>query len=200
MIAKLLTPRSSKDAWARTLALIAVIAATLFLMWQSEERDLSNPQAEQLRGPSEPDSFVVGSRYRAWDEEGHLEIQLTSPRIEQFENDNRATLEKPVARVFPQQRPQPWIIEADEGSLLQTEGLLHLTRNVVITRRSDDSEATLTTSALTLDNNEGTVYTDQPVTITEPFGVTRATGMKAWIDQRILELNSQVDGQYETFR
>ena len=200
MIAKLLTPRSSKDAWARTLALIAVIAATLFLMWQSEERDLSNPQAEQLRGPSEPDSFVVGSRYRAWDEEGHLEIQLTSPRIEQFENDNRATLEKPVARVFPQQRPQPWIIKADEGSLLQTEGLLHLTRNVVITRRSDDSEATLTTSALTLDNNEGTVYTDQPVTITEPFGVTRATGMKAWIDQRILELNSQVDGQYETFR
>ena len=200
MIIKLLTPRSSKDAWARTLALIAVIGATLLLMWQSEDRDLSNPQAEQLRGPSEPDSFVVGSYYRSWDEQGHLEIQLTSPRIEQFEDTNHALLEKPVARVFPQGRPQPWIIEADEGSLLQSEGLLNLTHNVVVTRRSEDAEATLTTNALTLDDNEGTVYTDQPVTITEPFGVTRATGMKAWIDQRILELNSQVEGQYETFR
>lgn len=200
MIIKLLTPRSSIDAWARTLGLAAVIAATVFLMWQSDERSLGTPDAEQLRGPSEPDSFVVGSHYRAWSEQGNLEVELTSPRIEQFQDANLALLEEPVARVFPSERPQPWIIEADKGSLRQTEGLLHLAGNVVVTRRAEDTETTLTTEALTFNDKEGTVYTDRPVTITEPFGVTQATGMKAWIDQRILELNSQVEGQYETLR
>jgi lipopolysaccharide export system protein LptC len=200
MIRKVFIPRSSADAWARTLALVAVVGATLFLMWQSEERDTSNPDAEQLRGPSEPDSFVVGSDYRAFDENGKLEIQLTSPRIEQFEDSNRAELQAPVARVFSDQSPEPWIIKSDEGSLRQTQGLLHLRGNVVVTRATTDGETTLETGQLTLNDNDSTVYTDQPVTITEPYGTTRATGMKAWIDQRILELNSQVEGRYETFR
>ncbi|GHD54036.1 lipopolysaccharide export system protein LptC [Marinobacter persicus] len=200
MIRKVFIPRSSADAWARTLALIAVIAATLFLMWQSEERDTGNPEAEQLRGPSEPDSFVVDSHYRAFDEQGRLEIRLTSPRIEQFENDNRAELQAPIARVFSEQSPEPWIIEADEGSLLQARGLLHLNGNVLVTRTAPAGETTLATEALTLNDNDSTVYTDQPVTINEPYGTTRATGMKAWIDERILELNSQVEGRYETLR
>jgi len=200
MIRELLTPRSGKDAWARTLALVAVIGATLYLMWRSDERDMTNPEASQLRGPSEPDSFVVDSFYRTWDKQGNLELKLTSPRIEQFEENNRAILEQPKARVYGEPDSPPWIIEADQGSLRQTKGLLYLTGDVVVTQRSEDSEVTLTTEALTLNNRENTVYTDQPVTITEPFGVTQATGMKAWVDQRILELNSRVEGQYETFR
>jgi lipopolysaccharide export system protein LptC len=200
MIRELLTPRSGTDAWLRTLALIAVIAATLHLMWRSDERDMTNPEAEQLRGPSEPDSFVVDSVYRTWDEQGNLDLRLVSPRIEQFEDNNQAMLEQPKARVYGEADSPPWIIEADHGSLRQTKGLLHLSGSVVVTQRSEDSEVTLTTEVLTLNNRENTVYTDQPVTITEPFGITRATGMKAWIDQRILELNSRVEGQYETFR
>lgn len=200
MIRQLLTPRSGKDAWARTLALVAVIGATLFLMWQSDERSTTNPEAEQLRGPSEPDSFVVDSVYRTWDKQGNLELRLTSPRIEQFEASDQAILEQPNARVYGKPDSPPWIIEADQGSLRQTRGLLDLTGNVVVTQRSEESEVTLVTEVLTLDNREQTAYTDQPVTITEPFGVTQATGMKAWIDQRILELNSRVEGQYETFR
>lgn len=200
MIRKVFIPRSSADAWARTLALVAVVGATLFLMWQSEERDTSNPEAEQLRGPSEPDSFLVGSDYRAFDEQGKLEIQLTSPRIEQFEIGNRADLQAPVARVFSDQSPEPWIIEADDGSLLQAQGVLHLHGNVEVTRTTADGETTLTTQKLTVNDRDSTVYTDQPVTITEPYGTTRATGMKAWIDQRTLELNSQVEGRYETLR
>ncbi len=200
MIRELLTPRSGTDAWLRTLALIAVIGATLHLMWRSDERDATNTEAEQLRGPSEPDSFVVDSVYRTWDSEGNLELRLISPRIEQFEDNNQATLEQPRARVYGEPDSPPWLIEADQGSLRQTQGLLDLAGNVVVTQRSEDSEMTLITEALTLNNRENTVYTDQPVTITEPFGVTQAVGMKAWVDERILELNSRVEGQYETFR
>lgn len=186
----------------RTLALAATIAATVYLMWQSSEPPAPDPEAAQLRGAAEPDGFVVGADYRAWNEQGQLEIHMTSPRIEQFDHDSSARMTDPRARLYGegQAETEPWIIEADAGSLLQSQGLMHLEGNVIVLRTSGDSQATLATEALTLNNTEGTVSTDLPVTITEPFGTTQATGMKAWIDQRILELNSRVEGQYETVR
>jgi lipopolysaccharide export system protein LptC len=56
----------------------------------------------------------------------------------------------------------------------------------------------LSTQALTLDNENRTIYTNEPVEIIDALGITRATGMKAWLDERILELNAQVEGRYET--
>ncbi|KPQ28092.1 MAG: lipopolysaccharide export system protein LptC [Marinobacter excellens HL-55] len=184
----------------RTMALVATVMATVFLMWQREEVDELGGDATELRGPSEPDSFVVEGRYTTWDEQGNLKMTLASPRIEQFDDSDHATMNTPRARIYSAQGVDPWIIEADEGSLQQNEDWVTLTGNVVVLRQTADSEATLTTQSLTLDNQQGIVHTDQPVTITEPFGVTRATGMKAWVDQRILELNSRVEGQYETIR
>ncbi|WP_291830862.1 LPS export ABC transporter periplasmic protein LptC [Marinobacter sp.] len=184
----------------RTLALAATIAATVFLMWQREEANDLLGDATELRGPSEPDSFVIEGRYTTWNEQGNLKMTLSSPRIDQFETSDHAIMNAPRARIYNEQGTDPWIIEADEGSLQQNDDRVVLTGNVIVLRQTADSEATLTTNSLTLDNKQGTVHTDQPVTITEPFGVTRATGMKAWVDQRVLELNSRVEGHYETIR
>ena len=185
---------------ARTLALAVTALATVFLMWQDEEGENVRGDAAELRGPSEPDSFIIEGRYTTWDEQGNLKMSISSPRIEQFDDTNYATMNAPRARIFSEQATPPWIIEADEGSLRQDDDQVTLTGNVVVFRQTGDSEATLKTESLTLDNRQGTVYTDQPVTITEPFGVTQANGMKAWVNERILELNSRVEGQYETIR
>lgn len=182
------------------LALAATVTATVFLLWQSDEPVSTRDTASELRGPAEPDGFVIGGQYRAWDEQGNLQIDLKSPRIEQFEATDTAHLDTPRARLFSEGSPEPWLIESNEGSLQQNNEMLELMGNVRLTRQSKGREAILETGALTLDNSNGTVYTDQPVTITEPFGVTRSTGMKAWINERILELNSRVEGQYETVR
>lgn len=199
MIRRFFSPQAGKP-WLRTLALGATVAATMYLMWHSDEPPTTSTDAEQLRGEAEPDGFVVEADYRAWDEQGNLEIHMASPRIEQFEADDSAIMTTPRAWLYGEGAAEPWIIEADAGSLLQTQGLVHLVGNVTVLRTSGDSQATLATEALTMDNNEGIVFTDQPVTITEPFGTTQAIGMKAWIDQRILELDSRVEGHYETIR
>jgi lipopolysaccharide export system protein LptC len=67
-----------------------------------------------------------------------------------------------------------------------------------VRRAEERGPMTLSTTALTLNNNDQTVYTDEPVEINDALGITTATGMKAWIDERILELNAQVKGRYET--
>jgi lipopolysaccharide export system protein LptC len=187
--------------WIRTLALAGSLAAAMFLLWRSDEPPVSDEEAAELRGDAEPDGFVVNGEYRSFDETGNLKISFTSPRIERFEEGNLATMESPSAELYSDDSgtdPQPWIVNAENGSLLQNEDLLYLTGNVRILRSVGGRETTLTTSTLTLDNDRGMLYTDAPVVIRDVTGITRATGMKAWIDERILELNSQVEGRYET--
>ncbi len=153
------------------LALAATVTATVFLLWQSDEPVSSRNVASELRGgPAEPDGFVIGGQYRAWDEQGNLQIDLKSPpRIEQFEATGTAHLDTPRARLFSEGSPEPWLIESNEGSLQQNNEMLELMGgNVRLTRQSKGREAILETGgALTLDNSNGTVYTDQPVTITD---------------------------------
>jgi len=199
VIARLFSPGKGK-AWVRMLALGGTIAATLFLMWQSDEPPGSQEKAKELRGPAEPDGFIIQADYRTWDAQGNPKIRMTSPRIEQFESNNLAAMEQPRATLHGEGDPVPWNIEADRGSLLQNDELVNLNGNVVIHRQFQGTDTTFETDELTMNNAEGTVYTDQPVTIIEPHGTTKATGMKAWLDNRILELNSQVEGHYDPIR
>ncbi|WP_298448244.1 LPS export ABC transporter periplasmic protein LptC [uncultured Marinobacter sp.] len=185
----------------RMLGLAITIAATAFLLWQGDEPPLSSySDARQLRGESEPDGFVINGSYTSYDENGQRKIVFTSPRIEQFEEGNLAAMESPSAELFGATGEGPWLLNAENGTLRQNDDLLYISGNVRVVRTIGEREATLNTESLTLDNKQGMVYTDDPVKITDTLGTTQAKGMKAWIDERILELNSQVEGRYETVK
>ncbi|MGO2134635.1 MAG: LPS export ABC transporter periplasmic protein LptC [Marinobacter sp.] len=185
----------------RMFALAITLAVAVFLLWQSDEPPATSySEARQLRGVAEPDGFVINGSYTSFDETGHRKIVFTSPRIEQFEEDDLATMESPSAKLFSETGDGPWILNAEKGRLQQSEDRLHLSGDVRVVRTIGDREATLETQSLTLDNRQGIAFTDDPVKITDLTGITRAKGMKAWIDERILELNSQVKGHYETVR
>lgn len=183
--------------WFRTLALAGTIVALFFMLWQSDER--SEPvDAAALRGESEPDGFVVNGRYLSFDETGRLKTRFQSPRIEQFDARSVTIMESPMATLYGEPGTAPWHVQANEGRFLEEENLVRLTGDVLVTREAEDGRPLkLTTTALTLDNSERTVYTEAPVELTDAFSLTRATGMKAWIDDRILQLDSQVEGRYE---
>ncbi|MDY6840080.1 MAG: LPS export ABC transporter periplasmic protein LptC [Pseudomonadota bacterium] len=184
--------------WLRTLALAGTLIAAVFLLWRSGEPLVINDKAAALRGDAEPDGFVVNGQYTSFDASGNLKIRFSSPRIEQFEASNLATMESPRAELYGGENALPWIVEAENGNLLQNQNLVHLNNNVRVQRNIGERDTTLTTSTLTLDNDRGMAYTDAPVEIRDVTGITRATGMKAWLDERIVELNSQVEGRYET--
>ncbi|SDW42594.1 LPS export ABC transporter periplasmic protein LptC [Marinobacter mobilis] len=183
--------------WVRTLALLVSIAVLVSLLWQSDER-VPPLEAESLRGPSEPDGFVINGLYRSFDASGQLNTMISSPRIEQFESTQLATMVNPNATLVDKNTGSPWTLTAETGTFHEQKNLVELQGNVIVTRQlGEDRQGTLETEQLTLDNANRTVYTDAPVTMTDGRSTTRATGMTAWIDDRILELKSQVIGLYE---
>ena len=182
----------------RALALAVTIIATVYLLWHSDEPSIVGDDAEELRGKAEPDGFIVNGHYVSYDDKGRPEVRFSSPRIEQFDNSGLATMVAPEAELYDESGVHPWTVSADNGSLLQNENLLYLTGNVQMLQSSGDRNITLKTQTLTLDNDTGTAYTEAPVEITDAAGTTHATGMTAWLNKRVLELNSQVEGRYET--
>lgn len=183
--------------WVRSLALLISVAVLISLLWQSDER-IPAVDAESLRGPSEPDGFVINGHYRAFDEQGNLATMISSPRIEQFDADSSAIMTEPNATLIDKKTGAPWQLTANRGTFLENSELVQLDGDVVVTRPiSGNREGTLETDRLTLDNAKRTVYTDALVVMTDGRSVTRATGMTAWIDDRIVEFKSQVEGQYE---
>ena len=182
----------------RTIALLATVIATVALLWHSDNELPMPAQDSELRGNSEPDSFVVNALYTSYNEQGAVKIQFVSPRIEQFETNNYATMVNPEATVQGQPGSEPWQLTAKQGRLGDGNSLLELEGDVRIIRQIDERRSTLSTSTLTLDNRTNMAYTDAPVEIVDATGITRATGMKAWLNERILELDSQVEGRYET--
>lgn len=178
-------------------ALAILSVALIVLLWQSQEQTTNN-DAERLRGPQEPDSFVVNGEYRSFDESGKVALVFKSPRVEQFDAENRAHMQSPRATLIDSSSGQPWKLQSDEGNYRLKRDIIDLTGNVLISRTlPSGQEGNLQTTHLTLDNEKRIVHTDAPVVLRDPHGVTRATGMKAWIDKRIVELQSQVEGQYE---
>lgn len=182
----------------RTLALMATIVALVAILWQSDE-PTTPTDAAALRGDAEPDSFVVNGQYLSFRDTGDLASRIRSQRIEQFESDQTTRMQQPRATLYSEADNASWDLEADEGEFLEARDLIELTGNVRIVRQADQrGPMSLFTQALTLDNESQTIYTEEPVEINDALGITRATGMKAWIDDRILELNAQVEGRYET--
>jgi lipopolysaccharide export system protein LptC len=181
----------------RNTLLALLVSALLTLMWQSDQPEPASPGTSG-DGSQGPDGFIEQGRYLSFNEQGRKVIEVTSPRIEQFGQRQLATMESPEAWLTHNRGDQPWHLVAGHGKLEQDGMILTLTDHVVIsTTDARGRQATLSTSRLQLDNKQRTVTTDRSVTIRNPAGVTRATGMKAWADDHILELQSDVEGIYE---
>ncbi|WP_404363824.1 LPS export ABC transporter periplasmic protein LptC [Marinobacter sp.] len=181
----------------RGVAVLGLLLVLGSMLWQSEEaRDPLD--ARELRGPSEPDGFVVDARYLSFDQQGQLRAQIESARIEQFESRGVATMAEPRALMYDRETSIPWKLSAERGEFIEGENTARLEKRVVVRRPlAGGGEAIMATESLVLDNGRGMVYTDAPVVITDQYSVTRAVGMTAWVDDRIVELKSQVEGRYD---
>lgn len=170
------------------------IFAAIVIIWQNNEDE--TPPAASIDAEDEADFFITKGQYTVFNEEGELSSIMKSDEAKHYPVRNNALLINPNLLVYREDNP-PWRLTADKGEYSMGDENLTLTQNVVITRNeASENPWTLKTESLTLLNKTRFITTQQPVTISDNFSTLDGTGMNAWVDDKKIELTSNVRGNY----
>lgn len=189
-------------AWLRdrSIALwgiVGVVLLGLALLVLQEDDPIRDTTATDLRGPQKPDGFVVNATFRAFDSEGRLKSRIRTRRAEQFQDENRVTMERPRAMLMARNGGAPWFVRSRTGLYRPDVAKLMLEKDVRARHSSTErGDVLILSERMTLDNNERIVQTDAPVTLIDRSSVTHAVGMTGWIDERAVRLENNVRSRY----
>lgn len=184
----------------RSIALWGVIGAVLLgftLLIVQEDDPIRDTTATELRGPEKPDSFVINATFRSFDTGGQLKSRIQTRRAEQFQGENRVTMEHPRAMLMARNGGAPWFVRARAGLYQPDTARLTLEKDVRARHtRTKRGDVLILSERMTLDNNQRIVQTDAPVTLIDRNSLTHAVGMTGWIDDRAVRLENDVRSRY----
>lgn len=186
------------SAWSPALLLGALAALTWWL--DAQVADPGPRRDGNLR--HDPDLVVEGVRAVELDKLGNPVQLLSAARAQHFPDDGTVEFESPRFVLTQPDRPK-FTVEAARGRVSGDRENAYFEGNVRATRESepgrDKADAgsgpiTLSTQFLHVIPKQDRAQTDRPVTIEEPRGIIRATGLTLDNASKTLKLNADVRG------
>lgn len=181
-----------KGPW---IALLLMLVAGLS-WWMLRSADpVSVSEGKKTR--HEPDYYMEQFELTSLNELGEPAYRLDADNMLHYPDDDSATLERPHLVVFRGEK-EFWDIRAESGLVTNSGESVLLQGEVIILRINSDHPQALEvhTSDLMVRPQEKFAETAAAVTIKDQRGVTRAVGMWADLNQRRVELLSNVRGDY----
>jgi lipopolysaccharide export system protein LptC len=180
----------------RNLFLILLLGAAAVASWF-----YSRPLPIETRPPASEDAtplgyYLLGTRLRGTDESGHVAYSIAAERLEENVDLGRLLLEGVVVDYHPPEEI-PWVITAARGSAPKDRNMLDLAGGVELRSAPTDGSTPvqITTESLRFTPSTSSAESDQRVDI--EFGDWRvdAVGLRTLLNDRRLELESQVHGE-----
>lgn len=143
------------------------------------------------------DFFAQGTQTLQFTDEGSIQYELSSTRLEHTQDDDITLLLQPNLLLF-RGTDLPWHISSDR-SLVSPEGKeVELISNVRIERTDEQGRPTiLTTEQLTYVPATEYAHTKQAVKIEAANGITTGVGMQTYLNESKMRLLSNVRGRHE---
>ena len=184
-------------AWSPVFLLGSLAALTYWL-----DAQVQAPRA-RVDGSArhDPDLYIDGLSAVSFDQEGRLRQSLSARRAQHYPDDDSIDFAAPSLTLTDPGEPRMAAV-ADTGTLsgdretVTLRGGVRVTRDAVPAsgREAAQGPLTFTTEILRVIPKRSRAETDAPVTIEEPRGIIRATGMILDNDARTLKLKSNVRG------
>jgi lipopolysaccharide export system protein LptC len=203
-----LTARANLDrlvGWSPVLMLAALGAFTYWLDAQVQPPPPRNDGSAR----HDPDVFLEHFRAITFDAQGKPRESLAADRADHFPDDQTSEVDKPQLLLTEPGKPTV-TLTADRAKLSADREHAYFSGNVRVHRdpdpgnggagagaRNDSGEVTLTTTYLHVVPKRSFAQTDKPVTIEEPRGIIRGTGMELDLDRRTVRLGSRVSGTFQ---
>ena len=101
--------------------------------WVYESNLRPREKQASLEFPNDIDYFLTNLHYRALDDDGKLDFQFLSPRLEHFPHNDISSIEEPSMEIFND--IDPWQIDALTGEYQHGNNLLQLNQQVVMQKQ-----------------------------------------------------------------
>ncbi|XOZ34920.1 LPS export ABC transporter periplasmic protein LptC [Halomonadaceae bacterium KBTZ08] len=190
-------PTWLRDRSIALWGMVGLVLLGLAVVVIQEEDPIRDTTASDLRGPKKPDGFVTHATFRSFDGEGRLNTRIRTRRAEQFQTEDRVTMDKPHAMLLGRNGGAPWFVSAHTGLYHPDATELTLEQDVRARHRSAErGDVLILSERMTLDNNRRIVQTDAPVTLIDRSSVTQAVGMTGWINDRAFRLENDVSTRF----
>ena len=187
-------------SWRYLLSIVCLSLLAL-LLWQepTTKRMISNPPQQVL--VRYPDAIMEQAYTKQFNAQGKLEYTLNSQVIKFFEatTEEQAYIEyqKPELLFYGDGQSAPIKLTSESGFSRDDGNTIELAEQVTLSQTFDDKQQyQLTTEFLTILPATQFAETDKPVMITQPGGITTATGLRADFKAQRFELLSDVRGNY----
>ena len=177
----------------RVSVLLIIAGFSWFLLRQSQEQ---LPVVVDREG-KKPDAYLRNFIITTMSEFGQPRYRLEAIYMEHFPQDDTSELVKPLLTVF---RPDelPWYVKSERGVLKPLEDRVLLLGDVQMEYLDDKGQSLrVLTKDLIIHPDQQYAETDQPVTIIDQHGITRAVGLRAFLETGRLSLLAEVRGEYD---
>lgn len=177
----------------RWLIIIAIVLAAVVVsvesIWQPAELlQKINPK------PLADEKIITlyAHKLKRWqfDDQGSLQLTVTSPKLLQYQGSERYWLKNPEALI--NQDKGVWQVRADNAYADKQYQQIKLLKNV----RMQREQTLIVSENVVLDNQSAKAYTDAKVTLTQGGNTTRAKGFAVAFDEQSILLKKQVESYY----
>ncbi|NCT67534.1 MAG: LPS export ABC transporter periplasmic protein LptC [Rhodanobacteraceae bacterium] len=172
------------------IALLALLAiGTEWLLWLVRER----PNEETFAGPPRSDYALTDFTLDALDSAGQRTFQVSGPHLARRGDDGSIYVTTPDYLLIDG-GGHPWKGKSDaawvdkDGSLMKLQGQVEMHRAA----GDDDKPIDVVTRDLTARPKDKTFETAAPATITQPGSILSGVGMRGDLNDKVLELLSDV--------
>ena len=185
----------------RNFILLSLAVITVVMLGRVMETATDAPVPIDALLQENFDYYITGMSTTHFDAEGKPAYRLEATRVTHYPETDMAKMENPHF-VYFREETMPWELTAVTGTLskdpTRNEDHLELFDNVVVRRpMSDGKLLVVTTAALEVFPDSKEVNTESPVTLEAGGSHLESTGMRAFLNEEKIELQTAVRGFHE---
>ena len=143
------------------------------------------------------DFYVLGARSVQFQDDGKLQYHMTADKLEHLKQSDITLVSNPAMDLY-RGSDLPWKVTSQRAEVSPGGDQVELIDDVRVARTDAKNRPTIITSSrMTVIPDKEYAQTEQAVRIVAANGVTTAQGMKAYLNEGRMTLQSNVRGQHE---
>ncbi len=178
------------------IIVLALVLLGLFI-FEPDVRQSFKPSAKNTPAEPTPDYILTNATRTEMNDEGQAKYRIFVKRLRHYQESDRSEFDAPVLTIVRDNAK--WTVTSDAGQATQGGKEIQLWGNVVVLKHktAGEPETQLDTEKLTFWPEQDLAETQSPVVIRQGKQQIHAVGMKVKLEERHIELLSNVRGHYE---